>query len=55
MRHRVLKEPPGLHHLMAGVVNARRAVIHRTDDRELVGVLRDARQQFTDLQPGHTG
>ena len=34
------EEPAGLHHLMAGVVDGRRRVIDRADDRELVGVLR---------------
>ena len=46
-----LKEPAGLHHLMARVVDSRGRVVHRAHQGKLVGVTGHAGEQFRNLNP----
>ena len=48
-----LKQAPGLHHLMAGIVDRGGCVIEAADKRILVGVLRPAREIFRNLDAGN--
>ena len=43
------EEPPGLHHLVPGIVHRRRRVIHAAHQRKLVRQLRHVREDFRDL------
>ena len=45
----------GLHHLMAGLVDRRRLVIDRADQRIAVGHLGHQREVLADLDAGHVG
>ena len=49
------KEPPGLHHLMTGVVHGRGRMITGPDQRELVRNLRVQRENLGDLDVGIIG
>ena len=46
------EKPPGLHHLMAGVVDGRGGVINTSDQGKFVRELRVLRKNFADLDVG---
>ena len=48
-----LEEPPGLHHLVTGVMNSGGSVIERPYQRPLVGVPRHAGEDFGNLDAGN--
>ena len=50
-----LEQPACLHHLVSGIVDRRRRVIYRSNQRKLVGVLRRARKNLTDLDSVRIG
>ena len=50
-----VKQPAGLHHLVAGVVDGGGGVIDAADERELVGVLGHAREDLGDLDARDVG
>jgi hypothetical protein len=50
-----LEELARLHHLVARIVDGHARVVDGPQQRELVGVLRHAREDFADLDTGHVG
>src|SRR4030095_12837527 len=50
-----LEQPPCLHHLVSGIVDSRRRVIYRSNQRELVGVPGRAWKNLTDLNSVRIG
>ena len=49
------EQPAGLHHLVPGVVDGRRRVVHRADQRDLVHHRRQPGEDLRDLDARHLG